>query len=304
MTANLFWKRSRRVTSLLDTPFKTEEEFERTVFDTTELLDDIFLIRRQVRGGGKAGIPDIVGVDNDGNICILELKNVPVGPSIIPQVLEYAIWADANPDSIKSLWLELDDKPEDLAINWENFEVRIIVMAPTISRGTLQFVERINYPVELIEAKRWVEGDNQFIMINRLEPETSRRTRPARGMPTYDLGYYEKRYDKELAQHFFKYVEEVDQLVEEHGWNLDKKWNRNNCAFKAGFFNAFVVRFTGAKTFAFVFYVDEDEAHKLGGEPTKYNAQGKRAVYQIEPGKTKTRDLLPLFEAAYRNKVG
>ena len=66
--ANLFWKTPKGTKSLLSTPFKTEEEFERTVFATSELLEDIFLLKRQIRGGNKAGIPDIVGLDSDGNV--------------------------------------------------------------------------------------------------------------------------------------------------------------------------------------------------------------------------------------------
>jgi hypothetical protein len=61
--ANLFWKRARQVKALLATQFKTEEEFEKTVFDTPEILEDIFLLKRQIRGGNKTGIPDIIGVE-------------------------------------------------------------------------------------------------------------------------------------------------------------------------------------------------------------------------------------------------
>lgn len=97
--ANLFWKNKQTTKSLLATPFKSEEEFEKIIFETPEILEDIFLLKRQVRGGNKAGIPDIVGIDNDGNICIVEMKNVTVDASIIPQVLQYAFWAETNPDS-------------------------------------------------------------------------------------------------------------------------------------------------------------------------------------------------------------
>lgn len=100
-------------------------------------VDDIFLLKRQIRGGTKQGIPDIVGLDKDGNICIIEMKNVTVDASIIPQVLQYAFWAETNPDSIKSLWLEVETKPDDLSVSWDDFEVRIIVIAPTILRSTL-----------------------------------------------------------------------------------------------------------------------------------------------------------------------
>src|SRR5687768_9551442 len=100
--ANLFWKTKTGTKSLLEAPFKTEEDFEKMVFGTPALLEDICLLRRQVRGGAKSGVPDIVGVDRNGSVVILELKNVPVDASVIRQVLDYAIWAETSPDSIKS----------------------------------------------------------------------------------------------------------------------------------------------------------------------------------------------------------
>ena len=71
MSANLFWKKRRTTRSLIDKPFSSEDEFERLVFETSGLLEDIYLIRRQVRGGGKPGIPDVIGVDGDGAVCSL-----------------------------------------------------------------------------------------------------------------------------------------------------------------------------------------------------------------------------------------
>ncbi|HLC28307.1 MAG TPA: hypothetical protein VJL07_02555 [Dehalococcoidia bacterium] len=65
-------------------PFKSEAEFEQAVFAAPELFAEIFLLKRQVRGGGKPGVPDIVGIDAQGNVCIIEMKNVPVDATVIP----------------------------------------------------------------------------------------------------------------------------------------------------------------------------------------------------------------------------
>jgi len=54
--ANLFWKSKEATTRLVETPFRTEEEFERLIFATPEILEDIFLLKRQIRGGTKQGI--------------------------------------------------------------------------------------------------------------------------------------------------------------------------------------------------------------------------------------------------------
>ena len=38
--ANLFWKTKQKTKSLLSTPFKTEEEFEKIIYNTPEILED------------------------------------------------------------------------------------------------------------------------------------------------------------------------------------------------------------------------------------------------------------------------
>lgn len=302
--ANLFWKTKDGVKSLLAKPFKIEEEFEELIFATPEILEDIFLIKRQIRGGNKRGIPDIVGIDNDGNVCIVEMKNVTVDASIIPQVLQYAFWAETNPDSIKSLWLECENKPDDLTISWDNFQVRIIIIAPNILRSTLDIVNKINYPVDLIEVKRWVEGDNQLLLVNKLEEELRRPSKPVTGLQVYDAEFYKKQYNKKSAEEFLRYVKTVEKLIKEKGWALETKYNKHYCGFKAGFFNAFGIKWIGSKTFAFFFKLSEEEAKQIPIPMTKYEAQWKEAVYYIEPGKTKTKDFLPLFEMAYKKLTG
>ncbi|HEX8494371.1 MAG TPA: hypothetical protein VF658_16115 [Pyrinomonadaceae bacterium] len=303
--ANLFWKSKSGIKSLLATPFKTEEEFEKTIFETSELLEEIFLLKRQIRGGSKSGIPDIVGVDSDGNICIVEMKNVTVDASIIPQVLQYAFWAETNPDSIKSLWLECDNKPDDLLITWDTFQVRILIIAPSILRSTLSIVEKINYNVDLIEVKRWVEGENQLLLVDKLEQEERKtRTKVVSGMQAYDETFYRSNYNKQSAESFLKYTKELEKLVESRGWILDTKFNKHYSAFKAGFFNAFGIEWVGSKTFAFFVKISEEEAKQLSPKMTKYISQWKQALYYIEPGKTKVSDYIKLFERAYNNLTG
>lgn len=303
--ANLFWKVKQTTTSLLATPFKTEEEFERLIFDTREILEDVFLLKRQIRGGNKPGIPDIIGIDNDGNICIIEMKNVMVDASIIPQVLEYAFWAETNPDSVRSLWLEADNKPDDISVTWDDFDVRVIVIAPTILGSTLAIVDKIRYQVDLIEVKRWVEGSNTFLLVNRLEREQSKgRIKTTKGLETYDTEFYLQRYNKTSAREFLRYVKEVEELVAANGWNLETKFNKHYCGFKAGFFNAFGIKFIGSKTFAFFVKLTEAEAKGAGPKMTRYDPQWKEATYYIEPGRTKVVDFKPLFELAYHRLSG
>jgi hypothetical protein len=303
--ANLFWNQKRKRTrNLLSTPFATEEAFEKVIFETKEILEDIFLLKRQIRGGKKSGVPDIVGIDSEGNVCIVEMKNIAVDSSIIPQVLEYAFWAQKNPDSIKNLWLEAPRPAEDIEVNWDNYGVRIIIIAPSIERSTLELVNTINYQVDLIEIKRWVEGQNQFLLVNKLEPEKSKKTAVVRGLVEYDRAYYEKYRNKNSVTAFLKFAEETRKLVKKKGWPLEMKFNQGYCGFKHGFFNAFGIHWVGSKTFAFFFKVPKAVAERYkpkGIMMNKYSDQWKQAEYKIDPSKTKIKSFSKLFEKAFES---
>lgn len=306
--ANLFWRRKVGDTlNLLPVRFKSEEEFERAVFETKGLLEDVYLLKRQVRGGRKPGIPDIVGVDSDGNVCIVEMKNVPVDAAILPQVLQYAFWAESNPDSIKSLWFEAPEQPEDVEIAFEHYEVRIIVIAPSIDPSTLALVGKINYPVDLVEVRRWVADGDEFLLVNRLEPKPPVRVQPVHGLPVYDREFYEAHYNKASVQHFLNYVEQTGAFVQKAGWPLEPKFNKHHCGFKHGFFNAFGIEWTGSKSFAFFFKLPEDVARSLspkGIEMTRYEDQWKQAVFRVEPGRTTVESFAALFRAAVETLTG
>jgi len=298
--ANLFWKSQKTTRALLDKPFKTEEEFEKTVFATAELLEDIFLLKRQVRGGNKSGIPDIIGVDREGAVCIIEMKNTQVDARIIPQVMQYAVWAETNPDSILSLWLQSEDTP---APDWDDLQVRILIIAPSIHRSTLAVMKRIAYPVDLIEVTRWVEGRNEFLLVNKLEPEAAGpRPRPVSGARTYDEAFYKTERNSQSVDEFLRYCHQVEALALKQGWNLEMKFNRHYCTFKAGVAQVFGISWWGTKSFGFFARLSKAEAAKLRPKPDDH--KDRWADYKIEPGKTKVSDLLPVFRYAYEKLAG
>ena len=302
---NLFIKTPTEAKALRASPFKTEDEFERMIFNTPELLGDISLINRQIRRGKKPGIPDIIGVDSDGSVCIVEMKNTTVDSSIIPQVLNYAIWAETNPDSIRALWLQRGDQPDDIGVNWDKLEVRIIVIAPSVLRSTLDLVQKINYQVDLIEVNRWLEGEhNEILSVKKLEQENKRPTKPVSGIPQYDEEYYKTIYNSTSVDHFMEYARGLDQYVKKQNWDLEIKFNKQYCGFKAGFFNAFGIAWIGSKTFAFFLMLPKEQAEKEDITMTRYEIQWKRALYNIEPGKTKIPEFKRLFELAYKKLSG
>ena len=53
--ANLLWK-TKKFSNASGVTFPDGGKFEKTVFETPEILSDIFLLKRQVRGGKKFGV--------------------------------------------------------------------------------------------------------------------------------------------------------------------------------------------------------------------------------------------------------
>ncbi len=306
--ANLFWKSKKSTTvNLVSTPFSSEEDFEKTVFNTKELLEDVFILKRQIRGGKKTTIPDMIGVDSDGNICIIEMKNVSVNAEIIPQVLEYAIWAESNPDSIKNLWLERADQTEDIEIDWDNYSVRIIIIAPEIEQSTLKLINRIRYDVDLIEIKRWVEKNNQFLLVNNLKPSIEKRIKTTKGLVIYDQRFYEGKRNKQSVKYFLKYCKETERIIKKKKWPLETNYKAVYCGFKLGFFVAFSIKWIGTKTFALYVKMPKNVAEKLqpkGVKMDKYSLRWNAAVYNINPEKTNIRTFIPLFERSYKELSG
>jgi hypothetical protein len=297
---NLLWKTKERTINLVPKPFRSEGKFEEFIFETPEIMGDIFLITRQVRCGNNSGIPDIIGIDTEGNICIVELKNRIVDAHIIPQVLRYAFWAETNPDSIKSLWLECENKPGKVKICWNNPRVRIIVIAPEISRSTMDIVNKINYPVDLIEVKRWVDEENNVLLVNKLKMNKLGKIVTTKGGPPYDEEFYKTQYQSDKAMHFMNYVREIESIIRDRGWSLYTKYNKNSCSFKSGFFNAFGIEWSGSKDFSFFFKLAKNQIRRLSLKGVNYNKQWKTANVSIKPGRTRTMDFFPLFEMAYR----
>ena len=178
--AHLFWKdKNGRTKNLLSEENLNEAEFENLIVKDPQLLgEDIFIISNQVRGGKKEGRPDIIGTDEDGNVCIIEMKNETVTSKIVHQVLKYALWAKQNPADLQNLWLKSPEQPEDKEIDFEkHYGVRIIIVAPQIDPSAIMLLtEMTNLVVDLFEVKRWssrIEGTShhdEFFLVNKIEP--------------------------------------------------------------------------------------------------------------------------------------
>lgn len=305
---NLFWKSKNKETlNVVATPFKSEEEFEGYIYGTKEILGDIFILKRQIRASTGHDIPDMIGIDKENNVVIMEMKNGEVDESIIPQVLRYAIWAETNPDSIRALWLECKDKPEDMSINWDGLSVKIIIIAPAIKLSVLKSVNKINYEVDLLEINKFAVGNNEFILVDKLEPESRQGVKITRGRGIYDKDFYLEDYNNESVEVFFHTINKVEKLVKEKGWKLEKKLNKGYVGFKYGFPNVFGINWVGSKTFCIFFKLPKNIADKIKiprVKPYRYEEQWNQVLYKVEGNDYKINKLMPLFEASYKYITG
>jgi RecB family endonuclease NucS len=101
---------------------RPEEEIEKIIFEK-EILPDVFLLKRQLQTSTNKERIDIVGIDNENNILVIEIKDETVDENVITQVTKYVEWVKTNPDAIKNIYLELKDKDKnktkDLIFDWE-----------------------------------------------------------------------------------------------------------------------------------------------------------------------------------------
>lgn len=305
---NLFWRKpSGEILNVIESPFRTEEELERYLQKTRELLSDLFIVKRQVHTSHRTDIPDLIALDKEGSVVIIELKNGPVTEDVIPQVLRYAIWAETNPDSIRAMWLELETKPEDISITWENLSVKVLIIAPSVSPRVLRLANKINYPVQFLEIKKFSTEKNEFILTSQLEPEPEVKAGVTRGQEVYDRDFYLVNCNKASVPKFFETIDIVDEIVGEKKWELEKKMNKYYVSYKYGFPNVFGVTWIGSKSFGLFFKLPKEKAESIvipDITPRRYDDEWKQVLYKVEKPDSDVRKLIPLFDAAFRYITG
>jgi hypothetical protein len=298
----LYWKtKNGNVVSVPEVPFKSEDEFERYIETANEVLSDIIILKRQVRAGGD--IPDMVGVDREKNIVVIENKNVMVDEDILPQLLRYAVWAETHPDAIKAMWLEAEEKPKDLEIDWDQVRIRLVVLAPSIKSTVPRLAKKIDYRVDLIEVKRFSIGKDEFILVRKLdEPETESK-RPTAGRGVYDRAYFEQWGNPHSLETFFDLQKDLEGIVRSEGWELESRFTSYAVVFKHGFFNAFGIQWHTTKSLGIFANLPKGklaQAKRLCPYPIEYE-EGWRGMWLSVTDKLQIKKLVPLLRLAYEN---
>ena len=300
---NLYWKTNDQTRNLIPMPFKSENEFESYVFHNQELLGDVFIIHRQIRTGNKQGIPDMIGVDKDARICIIEMKNVEVGEDILPQILGYAMWAETNPDSIKAIWLESKHKPEDIELDWDNLDVRAIVVAPGFRSTVLRMANKIGYPLDLVQIQRFTFEDDEFLLVEVLAELPSPKIISTKVMGIWDWEYYEKEHGKEATDQFRKAVDELHHFVQKNKWDIPYNLNKYYVGFKLGNRVIFSISWGGTHAWNVRMKIPQELASSFKSdnwETQRYDNDFHEALFKPKNRKSAgSSDLEPLLIQAF-----
>jgi len=306
---NLYWKSGEQTRSLVEKPFRSEAELEQYIFDNQEILGgDVYIIHRQIRTGSRQGIPDMLGVDQDARVCILELKNEEAGEDILPQALGYAIWAETNPDSIKAIWLESKRKPEGIELDWDNLDVRIILIAPSFKSTVPRMAGKIGYPVDLVQVRRYCFEEEEFLVVEVLEDKPQRKVSVTKVMEEWDWDFYESEHGKEATAQFRSVVEAVAALVARQGWELPYNLNKYYTGFKLGNRVVFSVAWGGTYAWNLRLKLPEEVARGFRGqfwEFQRYDNSFHEAVFRpLAPDSPDITELESLFVEAYQYVSG
>ncbi len=306
--ANLYWRKNGKILAAKEVPFKTEDELERYLLDNKRgILSDIAILNRQIRARSISGIeiPDMIGVDNEGAIVIIENKNVPVDEKIFAQILNYAVWAESNPDSIKSLWLE-SDQETTVEPDWNNLKIRMMIVAPEIKPHLARIISRIGYQIDLLEIKKFDIDSDEFIILNKIE-SNSVSAKPVHARKDYSMVFYAKSHNKESVMKYKQVIDKVERFIKKNKWELETKFNQNYVGFKYGFPLVLGIQWLGTKSFGFFFKLPKAMMKNIkvpGLEFKGYSDRWNQVEYKIDSIDFKIEKLTPVFLASYKYVKG
>jgi len=301
---NLYWKSKDKTRNLVEEPFRSEAEFEEYLFQNQEILGgDVFIIYRQIHTGSKQGIPDMLGVDQDSRVCIVEIKNQEVNENVLPQALGYAMWAEANPDSIKAIWLESKKRPEEIELDWDNLNIRIILIAPSFKSTVPRMAAKIGYPIDLIQVRRYRHEEEEFLIVEALEEKPGPKATTTKVMREWSWEFYESEHGKEATAQFRRVVEALDQFAKKQGWPVPYNLNKYYTGFKLGNRVVFDVAWVRSSTWVLRLKLPQERARSFRGTHWEYQRYEKNfgnAVFRpLQPDRVDVTELEPLLVEAY-----
>jgi hypothetical protein len=226
-------------------PFSNETvDMEEFVKKNARILGDLIIFGEQIISAGRDKRIDLLGLNKDGDILIIELKNDIVNKDVLGQVFGYRNYWKRHVEAVKIRWNEFKEKPEGIEPDFSNFDPKILLVAPNFEQELLEIASLEHFPIEFVEIGRYAYEESTFVIVNRMEaPEV--KVGAFIGRAQYDWGWYESdvvRSEIELKTARSLH-DELIALGEKNGWKISPKFNKWYVAFKYGDRNVFTLEF-------------------------------------------------------------
>lgn len=232
-----------------DEKFFQDEVFEMEAFvkKNSKILGDVFVFGEQVTSSGRDKRTDLLAVDRDGEIQVIELKKDRVDSGILTQVLGYKVYWKRHPDSVKTVWAESANKPPDVKPDWDNYDPKVVVVAPSFDKELVEIVGEENLGIRFVQVGRYVHGDSTFIVVEDLEP-VEEKIAPVTTRIDYGWDWYAKEIATEAQIRIAQGMHEsLSKFINEKGWQLETRFNKWYISFKYGSRRPFWLDFRGSK---------------------------------------------------------
>lgn len=308
-SARLVILRDGKTSTLSEQPFVPEEKLEFFVYQHPEALGNVTILERQ--SGTRQDRPDLIGVDGDGNVLVIEVKDEAATYDVVSQVLRYALWAQNNPDSIRVLWSRLDRNPGVKEPNWDDVTVRIIVVAPDFEQSVLKATSAIRYPTSLVQVTRFATDNSDFVVVRDLRFDGQGEGSPVRVRGNYsDPKWHREEMGRnaQSIQSYFEIAREIQKLCSSRQWSLDAKFNQSDMSMKLGSHVAFGVGWDTTKSlYLFFHYVPTNLQKKFKRAGLDRSDNPSYSWLPIGEKGVDVARLNALFQAAYegtRRKYG
>ena len=243
--ARLFRLENQELVKAEEKPFSDEvNEMEPFIKKNARVLGDIFIFGQQTTSSGRDKRTDLLAVNKDSEFLIIELKKDPVQTDIITQVLRYKTYWKTHPDSARSLWEQCKEKPEGIEPDWENYDPKIVIVAPSFEDELIQVATQTVPDIRFVEMARYEHGNSTFVVVDELEPIKA-RVAPVVAQREYDWNWFAEEVVRSEDQvKIARYLhDEILRVCNAKGWNITPKFNKWYIAFKYGNNNAFWLEF-------------------------------------------------------------
>jgi len=260
--AKLYRLEDDNVTPVTESPFSDEViDMETFVKKNISIIGEYWILAEQAIPGGSGERSDLLAIDKDGRITIIELKNVDVNEEILPQIIRYWDSWRKRPDAIKNYWITLKNKPTNIEPNFEDYDPKIIVIAPSVSDEVVELASKgLQMDIEFVELTRYQENGRMYVVTNYKEPK-NKKMKISTAREEYGWKYYlEKKGWTNKIINQLKLIEKILlEFSKNQGWNLSIKFNKNYIAFKHGLRNPFWIEPGSGKIYIGVQIRDEKE---------------------------------------------